>query len=120
MGKLFFAIAWADRDMNPNEVFALKKLVKEEWRQADEEVDAHGSEVVYQIEIVFDWLMEQDFVPYNCLEDFKDYHRTHKDMFSAEVNQMIWKTANAIALSFASMNKSELIALNQLKHILQS
>lgn len=120
LGKLFFAIAYADKKVHPAEVEMLNKIVKENWLPLEDTVDRFGTDTAFQIETVFDWLVEQDFVPYDCFEEFKSFKKEHPSLFTDEVRQLIWNTADRIASAFAAKNKSELVALSRLRSLLLS
>ena len=117
IGQLFYAIAAADKVVRKAEYEALRSLVKSEWASTNE--DEFGVNVVYQMEIVFDWLDYKNLSANECFESFTDYYKEHKSLFSETQKQLIWKTANAIASSFSGKNKSELIILTKLHFLFQ-
>ena len=115
LGKLFYAIAAADKKVHNLEFNKLKELVKKQWLDVDDTEDSYHTDAAYQIEIVFDWLNEEDNLDSKgCFEEFVEYKNEHKYLFTAEVKQLILKTAGAIAASFSGINKSELMILAQL------
>ena len=120
IGQLFYAIAAADKVVRKAEYEALRKLVKQEWSSIGEYTDEFGVNAVYQMEIVFDWFDYEQLDADGCFESFADYYKEHKKLFSEAQKQLIWKTANAIANSFAGTNKSELILLTKLHFLLQN
>ncbi|MFA5245382.1 MAG: hypothetical protein WC380_08775 [Pedobacter sp.] len=120
MGKLFYAIAAADKTVRKEELEALKKLVRSEWLKLDETYDEFGSDSAYQIEIVFDWLTENEWDMEDTISGLKDFREVHPSLFTDRVNTLIIKTASAIADSFQGKNKSELTILTQLGSILSS
>lgn len=117
LGKLFYAMAAADNKVREAEMNKLKELVKKEWLDVDDIEDKFGTDAAYQIEIVFDWLSQLQDVELNikdCYDDFITYKEEQKHLFTKNVNQLILKTANAIAESFSGKNKSELMFLTKL------
>jgi hypothetical protein len=120
LGKLFYAIAAADKNINPSEIKTLKDLVKEEWLKVDDFEDEFGTDAAYQIEIMFDLLMEEPPDAGEAFQEFKDFKAGHENLFSEEVKKLTWKTADAIAAAFAGKNKSEVIMLSKLKTLLKS
>ncbi|PKQ45130.1 hypothetical protein [Confluentibacter flavum] len=117
LGKLFYAIAAADNKVHEAEINTLKELVKKEWLDVDDIEDGFGTDAAYQIEIVFDWLFNEQDTGFNiktCYDDFISYKKDQKHLFTNNVNRLILKTANAIADSFSGKNKSELILLGKL------
>jgi hypothetical protein len=118
LGKLFYAIAAADKVIKPEEIEALESLVKKEWLEVDAYQDQFGSDAAYQIEITFDWLAQNQMLASEAFEDFADYKKLNDNKFDNSLNQLILKTAEKIASSFAGKNKSELIMLSKLESIL--
>jgi hypothetical protein len=121
LGKLFYAIAAADNKVREAEMNKLKELVKKEWLDVDDFEDGFGTDAAYQIEIVFDWLTrDEELNSKACYDDFIAYKKDQKHLFTKNVNQLILKTANAIAESFSGKNKSELMLLAKLNIELKS
>ena len=119
LGELFYAIAAVDKVIRKAEIDALRSLVKTHWKNVESLEDEFHSDASYQIEIVFDWLDDKQVNPDECFEDFKDFKKENPNLFSTTIKKLIWKTADAIASSFAGKNKSELIMLAKLKMLLQ-
>ncbi len=118
LGKLFYAVAASDKVVREEEKNTLKNIVKEEWVDVDDFKDEYGSDAAYLIEIIFDWLDENQPSAISAFKDFKDFKEDHEEFFTPGINKLIWKTADSIASSFSGKNKSELIMLSQLKAIL--
>ena len=117
LGKLFYAIAAADNKVHETEMNKLKEFVKKEWLDVDAIEDEFGMDAAYQIEIVFDWLLQAQDEGLSikaCYDDFVSYKKDQKHLFTDNVNHLILKTANAIAESFSGKNKSELMLLAKL------
>ena len=114
IAKIFYAVAMVDNIVVPEEVKTLKKVVKENWLQVDETFDVFGTDTVYQIEIVFDWLFSKNATSADCYEDFIEYYQNHSYFFTPEIKALILDTSGKIASSFAQKNKSELILLGKL------
>ena len=115
LGKLFYAIAAADRKVRDAEFDKLKSIVKNQWLDVDPLTDEFDTDAAYDIEIVFDFLKNEERMNiYSLYEDFVDYKKDQKHLFTPEIKKLILKTANAIAASFSGINKSELILLAKL------
>jgi len=119
IGKLFYAVAVADKQVHVEEVAKLKEHVKTNWLHVDEERDEYGTDAAYQIEIIFDWLLDNGKDSKSCLLAFKEFKASHETIFTQEIKQKIWKTVNAIAASFSGKNKAELIVLNEISLMLK-
>jgi hypothetical protein len=117
LGQLFYAIAMADRKVRPGEVAKLREDVQKYWLDLDDIKDEFGTDAAYQIEIVFDWLQNEDKSSDTHFKAFTSFYREHPEKFSDHVKKLILRTCNDIAASFAGKNKSELIVLGKLESI---
>lgn len=120
VGSLFFAIAMADGSVHSKEVDKLKSLVREKWLPLDDIEDEYGTDAAFQIEVVFDWLLENEKISNECFTSFTDFYKEHKVVFTKKIKALIFETANAIAYSFSGNNKAELIVLGKLHLLFQS
>jgi hypothetical protein len=120
VGGLFFAVAMADGTVHIKEVDQLKSLVREKWLPLYDREDEYGSDAAFQIEIVFDWLLENEKTSAECFASFVTFYKEHKAVFSQQVKALIYETCNAIAYSFSGKNKAELILLANLQLLFQS
>lgn len=120
MGELFYAIAAADKVVRKEEYKALKNIVAEEWKNLDDYEDPFHTDAAHQIEVVFDWFDYEQLDANDCFDSFADYKKEHPKLFTKDRNELIWKTANAIASSFSPKNKSEVILLTKLKNLLKN
>lgn len=120
LGRVFFAVANADSNVHDKEIKALKKAIREDWVPIEKSTNDFGMDAAYQIEIVFDWMLEDKHRPETLLHDFKVFKETHPSLFNPELNALILKTADRIANSFNARNKKELVTLQQLAIILEN
>jgi len=114
LGKLFYAIAAADKKVHAVEFDKLKECVKQQWLNVDILEDDYHTDAAYHIEIVFDWLNNSAYEADICFQDFVDYTKEHPLFFTKNIKKLIMKTANAVAASFSGFNKSELMMLAKL------
>jgi len=119
LGKLFYAVAMADKKVVPEEVEKLKEAVRKYWLQVDDIEDEFGTDAAHQIEIVFDWLQNEEKDGEHYFREFTDFYKEHPSKFNDKIKQLILRTAYDIASSFAGRNKSELILLAKLKMLLE-
>lgn len=119
LGKLFYAIAAADKVVRAEEVAALKEIVEKEWVKIDEIHDEFGTDTAYQIEIIFDWLDENKPDANEAFNEFKEYREDHKNLFDPHIDNLILKTADGIVTSFEGKNRAEALMLSKLKSLLQ-
>ena len=115
LGKLFYAVAEADHSVHTKEIDRLKEAVRENWLQVDDIEDEYGTDAAFQIETVFDWLLEYEKDGNECYEEFEQFYLEHKLLFSIEVKHLIMATSRSIAFAFAGTNKAELILLGRLE-----
>lgn len=118
MGELFYAFAAADKVVRKEEYDILKNIVADQWKNLDDYEDPFRTDAAYQIEVVFDWFDYEQLDASDCFESFADYKKEYPKLFTKDRKELIWKTANAIASSFAGKNKSEVIMLAKLKMLL--
>lgn len=120
VGRLFFAVAMVDGSVHIKEIDKLKTIVRDKWLSLDDIEDEYGTDSAFQIEIVFDWLLEYEKTSDECFEDFIAFYKEHKIIFTDKIKSLIFETANAIAYSFSGKNKAELILLGKLHLLFQS
>ncbi|MEX0289878.1 MAG: hypothetical protein AB3N14_12280 [Flavobacteriaceae bacterium] len=120
LGKLFFAIAMADKSVHTKEVDKLKSFVRKYWLEVDELEDEYGTDAAFRIEAVFDWLLENEMESAAGFEEFRSFYKEHKSRFTPFLKVLILDTAHAIANAYARKNKSELILLANLEILLRT
>lgn len=114
LGRLFYAIAFIDNTVRPEEIEALKKMVSSTWTSLDNETDEHGSDSAFQIEVVFNWLDSEVYNAQESYDSFATYYTTNKTLFTETTKRNLTKTVSAIANAFSGTNKSELVLLAKL------
>ena len=77
LGKLFYAIAAADKVVRKAEYESLRNVVKNQWLDLEDSEDEFGADAAYQIEIVFDWLDFKELDPQDCFNEFESYYTDH-------------------------------------------
>lgn len=118
LGKLFYSVASVDKTVRKEEIAQLNEIVKKEWLPLENNLSEFGDDAAYQIEIVFDWLVENDWKVGKTVPNFKSFRKEHPSLFTPQVNDLILKTAKAITNSFSGKNKSESVLINELRDIL--
>jgi len=116
-GKILFAIAMADRKIAPKEYEALQDLIHEEWKLSC--IGENEIRHISQMKNVFDWLIKNPKSTDEILAEYKQFKNENLVLFTPEIKDFIYKTANRIAGSYANKNKSELIILAKLHFILK-
>jgi len=118
LGKIFYCVAAADAKVNEKEIAMLKKMVNSDWVNLEDSIDNFGADASYQIETVFDWLVENEWDRKDVLKEFKEFKAQHEFLFTEKIKGLILRTANNIAEAYAAKNKSELVFISQLYSIL--
>lgn len=119
LGKVFYGIAVADNIISQKEISTLKKIVKKEWLPLESTLTEFGDDAAFQIEIVFDWLLENDWNSMDVITEFENFRKEHPSLFTPKTNDLILKTANAIVASFSNENKLEMELIKKLSVILR-
>ncbi|WGK64006.1 hypothetical protein [Croceiramulus getboli] len=115
LGKLFYAIANADREVREEEYQRLQRYVSDYWTAIDDLEDVMGEDAAHLIKVVFEGSDYFQLSSEETYRDFVDFRTTFPEYFTPEIDRLIFKTARAIASSFSGMNKSELVLLGKLK-----
>lgn len=114
LGKLFYAIAMADHSVHMKELEKLNEVVREHWLDVDDIEDEYGTDSAFQIQIVFDWLLEYEKDAEEIYEEFESFYTENEVLFTPKIKQLAMSTARAIAASYSGSNKSELVLLGRL------
>jgi len=120
LGKLFYAIAVADKTIRQEEIDAFNNALKKGWDVPDIDSTQPNSGIPKQIQFHFMQLKQTNADSETCFLEFSTFFKTHPILFDGNIKKLIWETAQSIASSFAQKNKSELIILAKLKLLLQS
>ena len=115
LGKLFYAIAAADKVVRDEEYSRLQYCVLNYWLDLDDLQDTFGSDAAYLIEIVFEGLEAFNEDPQEMFKAFIAYKNEQSHLFTIAMNNIILQTAWEVARSFSGVNKSELVMLGKLE-----
>ena len=118
LGKLFYSVASVDGTVRKEEIEKLVEIVQKEWVPIEDTFNEFGDDIAYQIEIVFDWLIEEDGKMGKVIPDFESFRKEHPSLFTPQVNDLILKTARAIANSFLGETETETILIDELSAVL--
>ena len=118
LGKLFYSIAAVDGTIRKEEIEKLVEIVQKEWVPIETALNEYGDDAAYQIEIVFDYLVEEDGNMGKAIPDIENFKKEHPSLFTPQVNSLILKTAHAIAESFSGEQKLESDLIKELSAVL--
>ena len=116
LGKVFYAIANADRNLHEDEIGRLKAEIETYWKPRFAEAPYS---MAYYIWHAFERCRSDKITADKAFEEFAQYYRQEPGPFTQEIRDLILDTANAIAAAYADKNKSELILLAKLQLLLK-
>jgi hypothetical protein len=114
LGKLFYAIAAADKIVKDDEIETLKKNVNTHWLSFQAPKSKEDIEPMKDLKKIFFECLKNQQTAMSAFQDFKSFFEENQNLFDDEVKILIWKTAKSIADSFSGKNKSELVMLVEL------
>ena len=120
LGKLFYAVAMADKKIEEEEIAALKTDILLRWYNLDSIPNGLILDGHQEILTVFTHLQNTNAESNICFSEFHEFFDAHKKLFNEDLRKLIWDTTQVIASSFANKNKSELILLAKLKMLLET
>ena len=120
IGKLFYAVAMADKKIEEEELVALKTDISQRWCNLDSKPNGLVLDGHQEIFTVFTHLQNTNAQSDLCFLEFRHFFNEHQNLFNTDLRKLIWDTAQAVASSFAKKNKSELIVLAKLKMLLET
>lgn len=119
LGHLFYAIASADKHVQPAEFERLKSLVSKEWLPLEDSTDEFGTDAAHYISIAFDYLSNEGISSEDSFAVFSSYYELNAKKIPDGIRKKVLSTATAIADAFASTNKQEKEILKELKGLLK-
>ena len=120
LGKIFYAVAMSDKTIREEEYLIFQKHIENDWVEKENLLTNTSENSINQIKTMFDWMSRNKVETSIVLEDFEKYKNENDEFFTPEINESIFKTANAIAALNYNKNKSELIFLTKLENILKA
>lgn len=119
LGYFFYSIAAADNDIADAEIDVFKKLLRESWITLEDSTDEFGSDASFQIEVVFDWLLDNKKSADFAYGEFEKYYNENKSDFSPGLKRKMMETSAAIAGAYSGTNKSEKELLKKAQEMLK-
>ena len=120
LGKLFYAVAVADKKIEEEEIAALKTNILQRWDSPDSKPNGLVLDGHQEIFTIFKELQNTRAESETCYMQFQEFFNEHKQLFNEDLRKLIWDTTQGIASSYAKKNKSELIVLAKLKMLLET
>ena len=113
LGKLFYAVAKADKEVRQLEIRQLREDIFTYWDTFSRVDDMSDS--AEHIQANFESLLQENAESDKCFEEFENYYYKNPTPFNAKVKEIIVRIAHNVAASFSRKNKSELIILAKLQ-----
>ncbi|MCS6917349.1 MAG: hypothetical protein RMK52_08805 [Chitinophagales bacterium] len=107
LGKLLYAIAAIDGNVQKKEYDRLREIVKKELVPMETSTDAFGTDSAYYTEIEFDILMDQSADPMNCFHSFCNYVEAHKTAFDKRLTSVVHNIAQELSKASRGSSKKE-------------
>lgn len=108
LAHLFYGIASCDDKVEKKEVASVKYLLNNIWLDLEPSFDEYGYDAAYQIEAVFDWLIDTRPTSERAFLHFCSFIKEHPGFVDEKLAALILDSANKIAYAFNGRNKSEL------------
>ena len=115
LGKVFYAVATADRNLHDDETARLKSEIETYWKPRFSKAPYS---MAYYIWHAFERSRSSKLPAEKAFEEFTSFFKNEPVHFTQEIRDLIMDTANAIAAAYADKNKSELILLAKLQLLL--
>ena len=81
-GKMFYSIAAIDKTIRKEEIEKLKQIINKESLPLENSFNEFGDDTAYEIEIVFDWMVANEWELKQVLPDFKIFKAEHQHLFT--------------------------------------
>jgi len=118
LGRVFFLVAYADREIQKKESEVLRQKINEYWLDYDETWDEFAGDTAFQIEFTFDYLVEKPKSENAILTDFKEFVQEYDGLFTDKLKKLILDTAASIANAYAGTSKAEQKVIDKIAGIL--
>lgn len=116
LGKLLYAVAMIDGNINPNERKVLSELISQRLLQNENDKDEFGTNEAWFTMFSFDTTEEQMLTAEEAYETFIDYCNQYKyDISEVEISKCL-KLSNILADSYRDINNKENKLLNKLRN----
>ena len=80
--KVFYSIVAIDKTIRKEEIEKLKQIINKEWLPLENSFNEFGDDAAYEIEIVFDWMVANEWELEQVLPDFKIFKAEHQHLFT--------------------------------------
>jgi hypothetical protein len=118
IGKLLYAVAAADGQVQKKEYDKLREIVEKKLVPMEQSTDQFGTDSAYYAEIEFDILMDRGASSAACFKSFCNFVENHRTAFDKNLKAMVSNLAKELALVYRGTNSKEAILIKELNHYL--
>ena len=115
LGRLLYAVANADDDINKIEKETITKMIQERMLQHEMDQDQFGTNEAWQTQFAFDTAEDSSLDPKVVLDEFLAYSDAHKKELSDDELQLGISLAEHLADAYRHKNKQENSMLTTLR-----
>ncbi len=114
LGKLLYAVAKADGQVQAQERTALKEIVKDQLAPLEPSIDAFGSDKAFYAEFEFETLDAANISYQEALASFIHYVHLHQNLFNDQLIKLTFDAVKHIANAYKGTSKMETEIIDQL------
>ncbi|MEA3494656.1 MAG: hypothetical protein U9R42_01330, partial [Bacteroidota bacterium] len=115
LGRLIYAIAKSDGEVQKEEVSIFKKILNEELLPLEDATDEFGTDSAFYTEFEFENLSERDATVNETFVSFIKFLKSNKKDVTEEIKQVCLNSVIKVADAFAGIEKSEQYFIDKLK-----
>jgi hypothetical protein len=119
IGYVLYAVASADKCISPEEKQVIELYLRNNQKTLMNLEDPTGTKSVEIILEKMDFLLLEKMKSEMAFHVFSERYQTNKQLFSAEIKQLISDICIKAAVAVNRMNKSELVVLSQIELLLK-
>lgn len=119
-GYAVYAVAYADRSIDPEEKKALHQFLNENWIDIADTTDPFGVKSMEFVEQMVEALASDKMDVEVAFDRFKESFHSWNDRFSNEHQKFILDLCIKVGSSYNRLNKSELIMLSRIERFMHT
>ena len=120
VGKLLYAIAAVDGNVQKKEYEKLRDIVEKKLVPIEHSTDQFGTDNAYYAEIEFDILMDKGAGSKACFDSFCNYVEDHKTAFDQHLKTMVTTLTKELANAHRGTNGKESELIKKLREKMEN
>lgn len=117
LGNLFYAIANADDNIQPEEKKRMEDQIRFNWKHLEPSMDEYGTDASYIILFEFDTAQESGMPAEKALASFEEFFRDNESSIDTGLRKRIFNSCKQIAETFRKINNKELEMLTRIRNL---